>query len=453
MNLTRLTDNKLNILGEELNSIPNLREKLVNKTFGELEKAGVFVFPKGTKEAEDLGNSQMILQKINGNYLTGNIIGFLGFGKERLVISSRFSNDGSEKTDFFLQYLLSRVIDLPNLFELYTNANRENQILDIMAFLFPRYLKQAMRKGVFKTYIRNEYNDCNIKGTINITRHIKENTPFIGNIAYSQREHSYDNDVTELIRHTIEFIKRKSYGEQILGAIKDEIKIIEEATPKFKPHNLRKILLANKKSVIRHAYFIEYHELQRLCIMILQSEKQEIGFGLNRVYGVLFDGAWLWEEYMNLVVNENSHRFYHPKNKAQKGHQWLFSGDNGYPVGKIYPDFIGINNNIIADAKYKPVRNVGNADYFQVLAYMYRFNAKRGYFFYPEKDENVEHKELKLYQGMDSNKTARGDDITLTKFGFKVPQNAPDYKTFEEMMKKAECDFISNLLNKKRAIV
>jgi 5-methylcytosine-specific restriction endonuclease McrBC regulatory subunit McrC len=232
-----------------------------------------------------------------------------------------------------------------------------------------------------------------------------------------------------------------------LETIKDEVKMIVEATPKFRTHDLRKVLLANKKAVIRHAYFSEYRELQRLCVMILQSEKQEIGFGSNRVYGVLFDGAWLWEEYINLVVNGDKERFYHPQNKAHKGNQWLFLGDKGYPVGEIYPDFIGKNSAIIADAKYKPVRNIGNADYFQVLAYMYRFDAKQGYYFYPEKDENVEHKKLILYQGMGSAKTIRTDDITLTKLGFKVPQNVSKYEHFEEEMKKAECNFISDLSN------
>ena len=39
---------------------------------------------------------------------------------------------------------------------------------------------------------------------------------------------------------------------------------------------------------------------------------------------------------------------------------------------------------IIADAKYKPIDNIGNRDYLQVLAYMFRFDAKAGYYLYPE---------------------------------------------------------------------
>lgn len=43
---------------------------------------------------------------------------------------------------------------------------------------------------------------------------------------------------------------------------------------------------------------------------------------------------------------------------------------------------------IIADAKYKPIKNIGNRDYLQVLAYMFRFDAKAGYYLYPESENS-----------------------------------------------------------------
>ena len=84
-----------------------------------------------------------------------------------------------------------------------------------MTYLFIFYfLKKALRKGLLQKYTRNEYNNQNVKGTVDIQRHIRINTPFIGKIAYSQREFSYDNYILQLIRHTIEFIK-KEMQEQV----------------------------------------------------------------------------------------------------------------------------------------------------------------------------------------------------------------------------------------------
>ncbi len=420
----------------ECSDILGIVEKISNKTLERLEKEGIFVFPNILRDSEDITKEQFVLQTVNDTIKTGNVMGFLGLGSERLVIESRFSNN---ENDFFFQYLLEKVLDFPNIINLKTDSNKDEQIISLLIFMFPNYLKNAIRKGLFKTYIRNEYNDENVKGTIDVDRHIRENTPFIGKIAYSQREYAYDNYLTELIRHTIEYIKGKSYGNRILETVKDEIKIIVEKTDSFRVADRRKIIEANKKQIVRHAYYNEYKDLQNLCILILQNEKHQIGVGSKKVFGILFDGAWLWEEYVNNLVKNS---FYHPMNKSGKGSQWLFAGN----VGLIYPDFICKNKKIIADAKYKPSYNIGNKDYLQILAYMFRFEASLAYYFYPETDELAEDIVLMLNQGSsyENNVVAR-DNISVIKHGLLIPSNVDSYKEFKLKIQQFERDFIENI--------
>lgn len=45
---------------------------------------------------------------------------------------------------------------------------------------------------------------------------------------------------------------------------------------------------------------------------------------------------------------------------------------------------INANERVIAGAKYKPIDNIYSKDYLQLLAYMFRFDAKTGYYLYPE---------------------------------------------------------------------
>lgn len=422
---------------EYFKAVSNITEKITDKTLAQLAKEGVFVFPESLKDSPDISKNQMILQSVNHQYCASNVMGFLGYGNERFVIESRFSTG---EYDFFFQYLLERVLDFPNILELNTNTNRDNRLFNLLLFLFPKYLQAAMRKGVFKTYIRNQYNDNNVKGAIDIARHIRANIPFVGNIAYNQREFSYDNYLMELIRHTIEFIKRKSYGNNLLRKAKDEVEAVIEVTNDYEYYDRRKIIIANKKSPISHAYYHEYRDLQRLCIMILQHEKHQIGYGIQQVNGILFDGAWLWEEYVNLLIGDT---FYHPMNKGGKGAQHLFAGN----VGLIYPDFIGKdkNNRIIADAKYKPIENIRNKDYLQVLSYMFRFDAKKGFYLYPESGE-VENLELKLNSGSkyEDNVIPR-EDISVIKYGLHIPSDVVDYKDFVSQVKRSEVEFVSNL--------
>lgn len=432
MKVLKIKDNNLN-KKDDFSEIRTVTGKIADKTLEQLEREGVFVFPEMVKDAEDITRDQMILQSVNDSYRSGNVMGFLGCGDERLIIESRFSNDSE---DYFFQYLLDQVLEFPNIVDLNVDADQNNRLFHFLLFLFPYYLRIAMRKGLFKNYIQRRYNDGNVKGTIDVARHITKNTPFIGNIAYSRREFSYDNYLIELVRHTIEYIKRKPYGNNLLTKVKDEVKLVIEATPNYEAYDRQKIIDTNKKNVVRHAYFREYLVLQRLCILILQHQKHQIGSGSRQIYGILFDGAWLWEEYVSSLIDDI---FYHPMNKGGKGAQRLFDGN----VGLIYPDFISRDKDtrIIADAKYKPIDNIGNKDYLQVLAYMFRFDAKRGYYFYPEV-ESTDDFQLWMNMGSTYEENVRPrDDISITKHGLKIPADAENYESFVTRMKTSEYDF------------
>ena len=433
MKLLRIKDNA-QLKKESFSDIETLTSKIADKTLEQLEREGLFVFPEIVKDAEDITRDQFILQSINDSYHSGNVMGFLGCGDERLIIESRFCGEGE---DFFFQYLLDKVLEFPNVVNLESDADQDNRLFSFLLFLFPYYLKQAMRKGLFKQYIHRKYNDENVKGTIDIARHIERNTPFTGRVAYHQREFSYDNSLMELVRHTVEFIKKKPYGNNLLIKVKDEVKLVIEATPGYELCDRQKIIESNKKNAVRHAYYREYLALQRLCILILRHQKHQIGSGARQIYGILFDGAWLWEEYVNSLIDDF---FYHPMNKGGKGAQRLFEGN----IGLIYPDFISRDEThwVIADAKYKPIENIGNRDYLQVLAYMFRFDAKSGDYLYPEA-EGAADLRLRMNRGStyEDNVLPR-DDISVIKHGLKIPVDAECYESFVERVKTREQEFV-----------
>lgn len=432
----KIKDNSF-VKKENFSDIMGVVKAVADKTLEQLDREGIFVFPEMIDDVEDMTKKQMLLQSVNDSFLSGNVMGFIGVGDERLVIESRFSTGSN---DFLFQYLLEKVLDFPNIVNMETDANQDDRLFSLLLFLFPYYLKAAMRKGVFKTYIRNLYNNANVKGIIDISRHIKKNIPFTGNVAYSQREYSYDNYLLELIRHTIENIKKKPYGNRLLSQVKDEVKLVVEVTSDYELYDKSKIINENKKNVVRHAYFREYRALQQLCILILQNQKHQIGSGSRRIYGILFDGASLWEEYMNMLVGDI---FYHPMNKAKQGVQYLFAGNKG----KIYPDFISKNeiDRVIADAKYKPIDNIGNKDYLQLLAYMFRFDAKEGFYLYPEA-ENTDDLRLCVNKGSsyENNVSAR-EAVCVTKHGLKIPNDTERYDDFVSKIKECEVVFIKRL--------
>lgn len=88
----KIKDN-LQIKKESFSEIAAVVKKVADKTLEQLEREGVFIFPDTVKDAEDITKDQMILQSVNGTYRTGNVMGFLGCGDERLIIESRFFFD------------------------------------------------------------------------------------------------------------------------------------------------------------------------------------------------------------------------------------------------------------------------------------------------------------------------------------------------------------------------
>ena len=169
------------------------------------DNPNLLVFPRDLHRYGDEISESNIINIQGDKIATGNIMGFVGVNDTQLDIKSRFAKDCPQ--DYFLHYMLRKVFSI-NLFDI-KHTTLQEDIFDFLLYLFPYFLKKALAQGLFKKYRRFEYNDANIRGPIDVNRHIRENIPFRGTVAYSTREHSYDNEVTQLVRHTVEFIRTK----------------------------------------------------------------------------------------------------------------------------------------------------------------------------------------------------------------------------------------------------
>jgi 5-methylcytosine-specific restriction endonuclease McrBC regulatory subunit McrC len=262
----------------------------------------------------------------------------------------------------------------------------------------------------------------------------------VGKIAYNTRDHSHDNPVTQLIRHTIEHIKTHPFGSGVLHCdndTRDIVNMICSVTQKRYARTERKQVVQANLKPVSHPYFTEYKPLQNICLQILRRDGLTFGLEKDKIYGLLFDGAWLWEEYLNTFLKE---LFLHSKNKEKK---------DGYPLFEsksqsIYPDFVKPNPEskskmeMVADAKYSPLEStdtkVGEEKatriYYKTITYMYRLKSKKGFLIYPFKNSEQTVKQ-DMY-------TIKGTDGTLTKIGMNIPQFANSFPKFCEEMKASE---------------
>lgn len=362
---------------------------------------------------------------------SGNIMGFVGRNNQQMKIYSRFDN---QKHDFFLHYMLQKVFSF-NIFNLDFTSSEDN-VFEFLVYMFPAMLKKAMRQGVYKEYRKFRHNDANVRGTIDISRHIRENIPFRGTVAYNTKEYSFDNSITELIRHTIEYIKTIPSGDIILSSdntVEDCIKKIISYTPSYS-HTERIKIIQDNLLPCNHPFYTEYTALQKLCVQIIRQEEIKYGTDDDRIYGILFDGAWLWEEYLNTLLCEKG--FIHPENKLGTGAIYLF--EHG---GQRFPDFW--KQDIVLDAKYKKLAINGNRlgidrdDVHQIMAYMYRLKASKGGIICPYVGES--NKVISQRMHKDSYLG------TMFLYALAIPKNCSSYEDFTKLIVENERTLLEEL--------
>ncbi|WP_294262895.1 restriction endonuclease [uncultured Chryseobacterium sp.] len=428
--MLKTTDNNCGSLKLEDCDKENL-SKIANVKISEIDlenNKNLLIFPDCLGFYGDRIHNNHVFSIDKSVLTTGNIMGFVGLNNSELTINSRFS---SSEEDFFLHYMLQKVFSI-NVFDLKHSYNSEN-IFDFLLYLFPYFLKKALRQGLYKQYETKKYNNSNVRGKIDVNNHLKKNIPFNGRIAYSCRELSYDNRINQLIRHTVEHIQKYQTGHQILNndqETKSYVNNIISATPTYNKQCRNSIIDQNHK-FISHPFFNEYRELQNICLQILCYNGLKYGHEKDKVYGLLFDGAWLWEEYLSTLLN--SLHFIHPENNLAKNPIYIFQGNKG----KRYPDFW--KDDFILDAKYKKIINldIDRNDLHQIICYMYIKQAKTGGIISPTDVYD------KLYHRSLGNMNGYGGSLKI--WLLPISKEVKSYKNFSLEMCMAEKEFIASI--------
>lgn len=381
-----------------------LRNRLSHRTVRSLcedkNNPNLLIFPHCLGDRRKEFCDTPICSIMDDTITTSNLMGFVGVqdGKvsAELSIRSRFHKDNEQ--DYFLHYMLQKVFHF-NLFNLPTSSGDSESFEFILFHLFTHYLKKAVKQGIFKQYRKCEYNDANVRGVIDIPRHIRHNMPFNGKVAYRTSEYKYDNPVTQLIRHTIEYIRRSPVAGNVLKCDKstdEAVRTIYDITASYNANDRQRIINQNLKPV-KHPFYTQYTFLQRLCLHILRHKKMSYSSSDNKVYGILFDGAWLWEEFLATVLCEKG--FTHAVKGEGNGFQ-LYKGGN-----QRFPDFYNLEVRVVLDAKYKRLNNgIQRNDLYQLIAYIHTLNdgrvdgcvngAKCGAFIYPYDGGGAKNKEI-----------------------------------------------------------
>lgn len=445
MSIIQIADNNYKGVSIDKSDIENIKQ-FANKKIKYLKENNLFILSKNSFK-DDIENSDIIeLDEVNNKIYSNNIMGFIGYNDTQIKITSRFTPNSDK--DYFLHYMLQKVF-YSNIFNWEYTTERDYSF-DFLIYMFTHFFQKAIRQGIFKSYQNREYNDANVRGVIDINRHIKNNIPFNGKIAHNTREYSYDNNITQLIRHTIEYINTKSRGIlNINEDIKSGVFQIIEATKRYDKNKRQSIINKNLKK-LNHPYFYEYEPLIKICIQILRHEELKYGREENKIYGILFDGAYLWEEYIYTILKDLD--FLHPRNKEKTDGINLLN-----KKWTVYPDFYNYNKQIVLDTKYKMLNKyndkIDGSDKHQIISYVYTLGAKIGGFVYPSENKEFSFDNIGILNREYNKNILEDYSPSIFKYAFLIPNKKSNEENFENIndfkkeIEKSENDFKEKIKN------
>ena len=281
-----------------------------------------------------------------------------------LQIGSRF--DGDQKP-YFLE---SMFIDEPFDFEKKENdvPPSGDSILEFLVlFLFKQQLQQAYESGPYRKYVRYEKNDSRLRGTVDVSRHIKLNASLSnGNVAYSYRENTPDNNITHLIIHAFEHAERyfPDYSFSLFfngdNPVANIINDLRTLSPSFTGTNPQKVS-AQSERIIDHPYYYRYEALRKTCQMILRFDGLSMFDGSDEdIQGVLFYIPTLWEHFLERQFLRDLVPFGHQMEAQYITHVYVKEDcEDIEQTKKTYPDFVFFNDAgnheplMVLDAKFR----------------------------------------------------------------------------------------------------
>jgi len=232
--------------------------------------------------------------------------------------------------------------------------------------LFAKELEKACKKGYFRTYRQFYGNDDRVKGSIDVTRHIRLNTGLQnGKIAYRYKENTINNYLDILMLKTYRYVKKR-YPEIVNRKIDEnenlhslfqslQYELDEQAI------SLHTAIAKNMKP-ISHPYFSEYESVRKICLRILRKQGLSI-FESNRgtIGGFIYYFPDLWEDYLerklkDIIYRNSKFEGYSVESQKSEGFLSKYNQENEY-LWESRPDFVFMKNNkykMMLDAKMIP---------------------------------------------------------------------------------------------------
>lgn len=265
----------------------------------------------------------------------------------------------------FGKVLLNRMLNISNHIFVDTGSLQskdskqdEDYFAYIIEYLFLHAFEKARLVGFPRQYKKIQEHTSKYRGSLNISRHIKNDLPFLGKTSVAYREQQIPKEIVNVLYCALRNFSKSAYNAQKVKKFEQELKPL--ATCKFVTNSdIRK---AQKCSAIQNPLFAQYKKVLKYAEIILKRNGLQLDSesSNSEIRGFLVDVSELWEVYLEKILQDNF-----PDWNINGQYEMPFYKGSTFFGRDFYPDLVLEKNNQYAvfDAKFKDMNGIrGDVD-------------------------------------------------------------------------------------------
>ena len=243
-----------------------------------------------------------------------------------------------------------------------------SSVFEIFIRLFVNNLTKLVRRGFLRNYVDRSDNLNYIKGKINFTENIRNNTFRKDRIFCDYDEFSENIPINQIIKYTMLILKNRTTDGY-------NFKKLMELIPLFSEIDLCNITRESFKKLHFNRKNDQFRPIIDLCYQFIFNESIEMSSGKFSTFSFLFDMNKLFEEFIYEFMRRNSTDLDIAEISFQYRLGYLLKYSDKGQKFYLKPDIhVKMNNgkSIIIDTKYKTPEStdeISNQDIYQMFAY------------------------------------------------------------------------------------
>ena len=313
-----------------------------------------------------------------------NYVGFIQCSDFSIELLPKVSFEGEASCREVLYQMLNEVGYIKaNISNKAYVSTTEDDLLELLAAYFANRLLKELRHGIITQYVEVENNLFNLKGSLLVQQHIRENVsrnkPFQAYCEYEER--TADHKLNRLFKTVASMLSK------VVTRVETQI-LLQQIMNMLDSISSDTITYFEAQSILVDRTNKRYEIPLELAKLFLQRQVSTFSNDTSVSFSILFEMNDLFEKYITQLMH---HAIEDKVYEQHSGHRLLLNERTSRGIFQLRPDLVieNISSQIIIDTKWKRLKNrsrqgVKREDLYQMYAYVTRYkNAKAAILLYP----------------------------------------------------------------------